>query len=67
MPMKYDKLFDLMRKKGLTTYRIRKDHIVTETTLQKLREGLNVTTESIGALCAALNCQPGDLMEYVED
>jgi len=66
MPMRYEKLFALMREKGLTTYKIRKEHIVTETTLQKLREGRNVTTDSIGALCAALDCQPGDMMEYVE-
>lgn len=67
MPMKYDKLFALMKEKGLTTYRIRQDHIITETTLQKLREGRNVTTDSLASLCHALSCQPGDIMEYVED
>ncbi|MBC8546603.1 helix-turn-helix domain-containing protein [Clostridiaceae bacterium NSJ-31] len=67
MPMKYDKLFALMKTKGLTTYKIRKEQIITETTLQKLREGKNVTTESIARLCEALNCQPGDIMEYVPD
>lgn len=67
VPMRYDKLFCLMHEKGLTTYKIRKERIVTETTLQKLREGKNVTTDSLGALCAALHCQPGDLMEYVGD
>lgn len=67
MPMKYDKLFVLMKEKGLTTYRIRRERIITETTLQKLREGKNVTTDSIGCLCRALSCQPGDIMEYVED
>ena len=67
MPMKYEKLFALMKEKGLTTYKIRKEHIITETTLQKLREGKNVTTDSIAALCQALGCQPGDLMEYVEE
>lgn len=65
--MKFDKLFALMKEKGLSTYRIRKERIVTETTLQKLREGKNVTTDSIGALCKALECQPGDLMEYVSE
>ena len=67
MPMNYDRLFKLMKEKGLTTYKIRKEHIVTETTLQKLREGKNVTTDSIGAFCKALGCQPGDIMEYVPD
>ena len=67
MPMKYDKLFALMKEKGLTTYRIRRDRIITETTLQKLREGQNVTTDSIARLCRALSCQPGDIMEYTEE
>lgn len=67
MPIKYEKLFALMKEKGLTTYKIRKEHIITETTLQKLREGKNVTTDSIAALCHALECQPGDIMEYVSD
>ena len=67
MPMKYEKLFTLMKEKGLTTYRIRKEKIVSETTLQKLREGKAVSTDSIANLCAALGCQPGDIMEYVEE
>ena len=67
MPIDYSKLFVLMKEKGLTTYRIRKEKIVSETTLQKLREGKAVSTDSIANLCAALNCQPGDIMEYVED
>lgn len=65
--MKYDKLFALMKERGLTTYRIRRERIITETTLQKLREGQNVTTDSIARLCRALSCQPGDIMEYAED
>jgi putative transcriptional regulator len=67
MPMKYEKLFALMKERGLTTYKIRKERIITETTLQKLREGKNVTTDSIASLCHALGCQPGDIMEYVEE
>lgn len=67
MPIKFDRLFDLMREKGLTTYKIRKNKIISEGTLQKLRENGTVSTESIVALCAALDCQPGDIMEYVPD
>lgn len=67
MPIKFDKLFDLMREKGLTTYKIRKNKIISEGTLQKLRENSAVSTESIAALCAALGCQPGDIMEYLPE
>ena len=67
MPITFDRLFVLMKEKGLTTYQIRKQHIITESTLQKLRENRNITTDSIAALCNALECQPGDLMEFVPD
>ena len=64
MPIKYDKLFALMKEKGLTTYRIRKEKIIAESALQNLRTGKSVTMDTISALCKALDCQPGDLLEY---
>ena len=67
MAIKYDKLFAMMKKKGLTTYRIKVDKIVAVTSLQRIREGLPVSLKTIDAFCKALNCQPGDLLEYVED
>ena len=36
-------------------------------TLIHLLDGKRITTDSIAALCEALNCQPGDLLEYVPD
>lgn len=62
--MDYHKLFALMKARGLTTYRIRKENIISQSTLQKLREGKSVTTDAIATLCGVLRCQPGDMMEY---
>ena len=67
MPICYNKLFLLLKEKGITTYYIRKNKIVTETTLQRLRNGDNITTDAICKFCALLNCQPGDIMEYIPD
>ena len=67
MPMKYEKLFALMKEKGLTTYRIRKEKIVSENALTSMRAWKSVTTDTIAALCRALACQPGDIMEYVDE
>ena len=67
MPIDYAKLFDLLKEKGITTYRIRKEKIITEGALQSLREGKSVTVDTIEKLCAALNCQPGDIMEYIPE
>ena len=63
----YAKLLAMMQEKGLTTYKIRKEKIIAEGTLQNIRDGKGITTDSIAALCQALQCQPGDILEYIED
>ena len=63
----YTKLLNMLDAQGLTTYKIRKEKIISESTLQNIRNGKRITTDSIAALCEALNCQPGDLLEYIPD
>lgn len=65
--IKYTKLLTLLEEQGLTTYKIRKDKIISESTLQNIRQEKRITTDSIASLCEALNCQPGDILEYVPD
>lgn len=67
MPIKYNKLIALMKKNGLTTYKIRKENIISQSALTAIKNGKSVTTDTIAKLCKALNCQPGDIMEYVEE
>lgn len=67
MPISYEKLFELMKEKGMTTYRIRKEKIISENALTSMRAGKSVTMDTIARLCKALNCQPGDILEYVPD
>ncbi|MGN0635469.1 MAG: helix-turn-helix domain-containing protein [Acutalibacteraceae bacterium] len=68
MPIQYkiDVLFAL-KEKGFTTYRIRKDKLLSESTVQKLRNQNPIAWENIETLCELLHCQPGDIMEYVEE
>ena len=63
----YTKLLQLMEEKNLTTYKIRQERIISETTLQSIRKGKSITLDSVASLCKALNCQPGDILEYVPD
>ena len=66
MSIRYDKLFQLMKECGLTTYKIRKENIIGQATLQSLKNNEPVSTETISNLCRVLHCQPGDIMDYVE-
>ena len=67
MPISYDKLFELMKVKGFSSYRLRKEKLISQVILQKLRIGGNVDTRTIARLCAMLDCQPGDIMEYLPE
>lgn len=68
MPLQFkiDVLAEL-KKKGITTYMIRRDKIMSESTVQKLRSGKGLAWDNIETLCRLLECQPGDLLEYVRE
>ena len=66
--IKYDKMMKLLAEHGYNTTRIRREHIVGEGTLTAIRNGTGgIDHRTIDKLCRILQCQPGDLMEYVED
>lgn len=65
MGMKYYKLFDLLARKGLKKTDLLKSKIISSPTLAKLSKGETVTTEILSNICEALECQPGDIMEYI--
>ena len=53
-----------LKKQGYTSYTLRKENILSQSTIQKLREGKGLAWENIERLCSLLECQPGDLLEY---
>ena len=68
LPFKYDKLFVRLKEQGLTMYSLRRDKVIGTETLEKMRKGIgNIDTRSLESLCKYLNCQPGDIMEYVPE
>lgn len=68
MAFKYDKLFELLKERGITTYKIRKDNLISQAALTKMKsEEGNIDTRTLERLCSFLKCQPGDIMEFVED
>ena len=56
-----------LKEKGITTYKIRQEKILSESTVQKLRAGKGVSWENLETLCRLLECQPGDLIEYLQE
>ncbi len=60
-------VLEALKNKGYSTYKIRKDKILNEATLQKLRSGKYINMENLDKLCILLDCQPGDLLEFIPD
>ena len=56
-----------LKAAGYNTNRIRKEKLLSESTLQRLRKGELINGENLGKLCELLRCQPGDILEYVPE
>lgn len=60
-------VLSVLKEQGYTTHRLRKEKLLSESTIQKLRTGEGVSWSNIETLCRLLNFQPGDLVEYIKD
>lgn len=68
MPIQYKiNVLSALKTAGYSSYRLRKEKVMGEATMQKLRDNEPVSWENISIICELLNCQPGDIMEYVPD
>ena len=56
-----------LKEAGYNTNRIRKEKIMGEAMLQKIRGGQMVSWATLEKICNLLDCQPGDLLEYVKE
>ena len=59
---KIDVLTELSNR-GYTSTKMRKDKIISQATLQNIRQGKGITTDTINTLCIILKCQPSDIIE----
>ena len=56
----------VLKENGYNTTRLRKEKLLAESTIQQLRENKIVSWTNIERLCKLLECQVGDIVEYVE-
>ena len=68
MPMCYKvDVIAVLKEAGYNTNRIRKEKIMGESYLQQIRHGELVSWKTIDTICSLLECQPGDLIEFVKE
>lgn len=68
MPIAYKRdILAALKEAGYNTNRLRKEKLLSEGVIQSLRENKYIALLNISKICELLNCQPGDLLEYVPE
>ena len=65
--IKFDKLWETMKKKGVTTYQLREQCGIDSKTIRRLRANDNMETKTLNKLCAALDCKLEEIAEYIKE
>ena len=65
--IKFDKLWDVMNEKNISTYWLREKCGIDSKTIRRLRANENMETKTLNKLCTALHCKLEDIAEYIED
>lgn len=63
----FDRLWETMKKKGMTTYQLREKCGIDSKTVRRLKANDNMETKTLNKLCTVLNCKLEDIAEYVEE
>lgn len=63
----YDKLWKVMKEKGISQYALIKKYNISPGQITRLKRNESVSTHTIDTFCRILKCQVGDIMEYIEE
>lgn len=56
-----------LKAKGYSSSKIRDEKLIGQSYLQQLRHRELVSWKTLDTICSLLECQPGDLIEYLPD
>lgn len=63
----YHRLWETMRKKGITQYALIHRHRVSPSQITRMKRNESVSTHTIEMFCKILDCHVEDVMEYIPD
>lgn len=67
MAASYKKLWKLLIDRDLKKKDLQELAGISNYTISKLNRGDNVTTDVLGKICKALNCNVDDIMEFIDE
>ncbi|MBR3973803.1 MAG: helix-turn-helix transcriptional regulator [Oscillospiraceae bacterium] len=63
----YDRLWETMKKKGITQYKLIKEYGFSTGQLDRIRKGENINMYTLNNLCRILDCAVEEIIEYKKD
>ena len=63
----YEKLWKVMKEKGISQYALIKQHRISPAQITRLKRNESVSTHTIEMFCKILDCDVGDIMQYRKD
>lgn len=60
-------IMERLKEQGYSSTRIREEKLIGQSYLQQIRHGELVSWKTLETICNLLNCQPGDLLEYIRE
>jgi len=67
MKLSYNKLWKLLIDKGWTKTKLREKAKISSSSMAKLNNGGNITTDVLLKICSTLNCDISEIMEITEE
>ena len=65
--IRYDRLWETMKSKGVSQYKLIKEYKVSTGQIDRLRKNSNVSTYTLNQLCKILDCKLEDIAEYIPE
>lgn len=62
----YQKLWETMKKRNMTTYRLIKDYGISSGQIDRMKKNMYVSTHTIEMFCIILDCRVEDVMEVIK-
>lgn len=63
----YNKLWETMRKRGISQYRLIKDYGISAGQIGRLKKNRFVSTHTLDVLCEILKCNVEDIVQYIAE
>lgn len=63
----YEKLWNTMKERSVTQYALIKKYGISPGQITRLKRNESVSTHTVEVFCKILNCDVGDIMQYIPD